>query len=241
MGTFLATGLPRSLISVSVEVVVVDVLRVVLAVPRVCVVVDSAVRYEVPTGLGFVSKQHMCTVMPPEPTMHTLGKSPRISIGMLVHPMCHGAFKSVRMRRDHRRELTIKPREHIVEGKSVSGEVYPARVGCEDSQSLTGPQTIRFIPDCNVRPVLFHFSGEAAHVILPLWSLTVYVKILLENGGPLLTADILIDGAESLCRIHTCKVKAIGELHVRIKLLISLVITMIKRATLILDHTRESV
>ena len=76
LSTFLATSLTRYLISVCVKVVVVDVLRIVLAMSRVCVVVNSTIWQEVPASLRFVSEQYVCAVVPPEETIHALGKLP---------------------------------------------------------------------------------------------------------------------------------------------------------------------
>ena len=131
LSTFLATLLARLLISVSIEVVVVDVLRIELAMSRVCVVVNSTIWQEVPASLRFVSKQHVRTVVPSEETIHALGKLPRVTCGIFVHPMSHWALKRVSVSIDQTRELTFEPREHIVERKGVGREVHPSRVGCE--------------------------------------------------------------------------------------------------------------
>ena len=109
----------------------VDVLRIILAMSRVCVVVNSTIWQEVPASLRFVSKQHVRTVVPSKETIHALGKLPRVTLGILVHPMSHRALKSVSVSIDQTRELAFESREHIVEWKGVGCEVHPSRVGCE--------------------------------------------------------------------------------------------------------------
>ena len=82
-------------------------------------------------------------------------------------------------------------------------------------------------PDSNVRHEFSHVGSQAAHIVLPRWSLAVNIEVLLEDGSPLVAADVFFDSAQSLRRIHTRQIKLIGKLHVRLKLLVGLVIAMV--------------
>ena len=46
------------------------------------------------------------------------------------------------MRIDQAWELSLKTWEDIIEGQRVGSQVHPARVGCEDCQSLSRPETV---------------------------------------------------------------------------------------------------
>lgn len=58
-------------------------------------------------------------------------------------------------------------------------------------------------PDSYIRLEFPHVSSKAAHVILPGRSCAVGVEVLLEDGSPLGAADIFLNSADSLRRIHT--------------------------------------
>ena len=68
----LATGLTRLLVSVSVEVVVMNVLRSVLTVSCVGDGVETTIGDPVPSSLRLVSEKDVGTVLPSEPSVHLL-------------------------------------------------------------------------------------------------------------------------------------------------------------------------
>ena len=113
-------------------------------------------------------------------------------------------------------------------------------MGSKDSQSLTGPETVRLAPDGNIRHILFHVLGQAFHVILPVGR-ALNVQVLLEDAGPLLAADVLVNLAYGCTAIHRCEVQLGREFDVGVELLVGFVVAVVERTTLILDDSRESV
>ena len=91
------------------------------------------------------------------------------------------------MRVDQAWELSLKTWEDIIEGQRVSGQVHPARVGCEDCQSLSGPETVRLAPGGDIWVELAHVGSESTHVNLPRRSAALHIEVLLEDAGPLAT------------------------------------------------------
>ena len=71
-GTLLSAGLTRLLVSVSVEVVVMNVLRSVLTMSCVGDGVETTIGDPVPSGLRLVSEEDVGTVLPSEPSVHLL-------------------------------------------------------------------------------------------------------------------------------------------------------------------------
>ena len=106
-GTFNTASLARFLVLISVQVVVVHMLRVVLSLASVGVQVVASVRDEVPAGFRLVGEKHVCSIMPSQPAPHSLREMPRVTLFGLVKPVCHGTVEPFGMRRDLLRELAF--------------------------------------------------------------------------------------------------------------------------------------
>lgn len=125
-GTLFAASLARLLIGISVQVVVMNMLGSVLSMSSVGDSIKSTVGNKVPTGLGLVGKHQVAAILPSEPSVHFLGEIPNLIGRLLVHPMVKWAVELIAtVGRDLLRELTFEAGEHIVERKSVSGEMNP--------------------------------------------------------------------------------------------------------------------
>ena len=149
-GTLFAACFTRLLVLVRVQVVVMHVLRVVLTMTSVCVQIVATVGDKVPAGLRFVCEEHVCTIVPPQEAHDSLREFPGVTIWIFVQPVGHGTFEAISMRCNFLWELSLESWEDIIEGQSVRGEVYPARVSCKDGVSLTRPETVRLTPDTDV-------------------------------------------------------------------------------------------
>ena len=137
-----SSSLTRLLVFVSVQVVVVNMLRSVLTLVSVSDAIIASVREEVPSGFGLVSEQGVAAVLPSKPSVHFLGKVEDLIGGLLMDPMVEGTFKTVGMSGDLLGELAIKSGESVVEGQGVGGEMDPSGVSGEDGKGLSGPETV---------------------------------------------------------------------------------------------------
>jgi len=155
--------------------------------------------------------------------------------------MGHWAFESFGVGGDLLRELTFKAGEHIIEGQRVRGEVDPARVGSEDSQGLTGPQTVRLAPESSVGVELLGVLVEGIHVVFPHKCAAFNIKVFLEDARPLGTGNVLIDLTQSLGAIHGAQLHVGSELDVGGELLPGLVVAVVNGTALVLDDTGESI
>lgn len=86
-GALFAASLAGLLVCVSVEVVVVHVLRGVLSVSGVGDGIETAVGHVVPPGLGLVSEKQVSAVLPSEPLVHLLRKVPNLVAGFFMEPV----------------------------------------------------------------------------------------------------------------------------------------------------------
>jgi hypothetical protein len=69
---FFASGFAGLLISISVQVVVVDMLRCVFTMSGVGNCVEATIRDPIPSSLGLVSKEDIAAILPSEPSVHLL-------------------------------------------------------------------------------------------------------------------------------------------------------------------------
>lgn len=123
------------------HVVVMNVFRRVLSVHKVLISAAS-VGNVFPTSFGLVSVEHVRTILPSEPSPHSLGEVPNFVRGFLVEPVSHGALEAVSVSEDLLGHLVLESGEHIIEWEGVSRHVNPAGFRCENGKSLTGPQTV---------------------------------------------------------------------------------------------------
>ena len=115
--SLLAAGLARLLVSISVEVVVMNVLGSVLTVSSVSDSVEATIGDPVPTSLGLVSEENVGTVLPSKPSVNLLREIPDLVRGLLVHPVIQGGIKVIRtVSVDKLGETTLKAGENVVEG-----------------------------------------------------------------------------------------------------------------------------
>lgn len=63
--------------------------------------------------------EHVGTVLPSEPSPHSLGKVPDFVRGFLVEPVSHGATEAVGVGEDLLGHLILQSGEHIIEWKGV--------------------------------------------------------------------------------------------------------------------------
>ena len=86
---------------------------------------------------------------------------------LLVDPVSHWSVQVFSVRANLLWELAIKLGENVVERKSVSSEMYPARIGSKNCQCLTWPETVAFRPIGNIGDVFLGVSVETAQIKLP--------------------------------------------------------------------------
>ena len=171
------------------------------------VVVNTAVFDKVPASLGFVSKEHVCAIIPAQPAPHSLRKTPGITLRRFMHPVSHWTFKICGMSCDLLRELSLQSWEDIVEWQSVCCQVNPARVCSEDCESLSWPETIRLAIVGDIRVELSHVTGKTFHVVFPEGIRARNIKILLEDARPLLASNAFVNCANSLGTIHSVQLE----------------------------------
>ena len=158
-----------------------------------------------------------------------------------MHPVSHRAFEISGVSVNEAREFTLELREDIVEGKCVSGEMNPARVGSKDSKSLTRPKTIRLAPVSYIGDEFFHVGSESTHVVFPSWSASINIQALFEDACPFRTIYVLINLSESLRTIHSCEIHGVCKVNILLQLLVSLMILMVQRTTFILNNSSKSI
>lgn len=107
-------------VSISMKVVMMDVLWVVLTLPGVLLNIESTVWDVVPSSFRLVGKEHMSAILMFEPSPHLLGKHPNVLvIWTLMKPMVQWTFKIVGISVDITGELSMKTWDHIVELEGV--------------------------------------------------------------------------------------------------------------------------
>jgi len=228
-------------IGISVEVVMVDVLWVELAMSSVALNIESTVWDVVPSGLGLVSEEDVGTIVPLEPSPHSLGKSPgRLSVGSLVQPMVEWALKVIGEVSDVSWELSLQSWDHIVERQGVGGQVHPSGVGGEDGKGLARPHTIGLVPAGNVWLLLLHISKKIVNVEFPCASIALGLEILFENRSPLGVGNIISNVLGGLTDFHLMNWHALGNGDVAGELSVSLMVSVIDWTTLEVNNSSTS-
>ena len=64
-------------------------------------------------------------------------------------------------------EGVLESWDDVVEGKGVGGQVHPSGVGGEETQCLSWPQTVVFVPHGDIRLSLAHVSGKIFNIQFP--------------------------------------------------------------------------
>ena len=103
-----------------------DVLWVILSVSCVLLNIEATVWNVVPSGLGFISKKNVGSIMPLEPSPHLLRKHPGLILCSFMKPVIQWALPLVSESIDVTWEFSLQSWECIVEGKSIGGEMNPS-------------------------------------------------------------------------------------------------------------------
>ena len=90
-----------------------------------------------------------------------------VVVWSFVEPMVERAFPSVSPDVDVSWEGVLESWDHVVEGKGVGGQVHPSGVGGEETQCLSWPQTVVFVPHGDIRLSLAHVSGKIFNIQFP--------------------------------------------------------------------------
>ena len=214
VGTHLASSLAGLLVLVSVQVVVVHVLGSVLALGSLRLQVVASVGDVEPAGFGFIGKSDITSVVPSEPSPHSVGKIKDFVGGLFVQPVVERALEAVGVGADLFGELALEAREHIIEGKGVGRQVHPSGVSSEDGQSLAGPQTVTLAPCCDIGVKLSSVFVESLEVQFPGKRRALSVEVLLEDGSPFGIGNSSVNSSVSTSQVMTGKVNAVSVLDV---------------------------
>jgi len=114
--------LSRFFINISMEVVMMDMLWVEFSMSGVLFNIKSTVWNVIPSCLRFISKQNILSILPFEPSPHSLGKQPGgISIWTFMKPMVMWTLPVISPCCNLSRELTLESWNYTVKWKSISG------------------------------------------------------------------------------------------------------------------------
>lgn len=80
--------------------------------------------------------------------------------------------------------------------------MYPSRVGSEDGQSISWPETVGFVPASHIWLTLAHVGVEVIQVELPVGNSTLRLEVLSENLSPLIAANLIIEDLGGLSNVH---------------------------------------
>lgn len=229
--------LPRLLVNVRVQVVVVHVLGRVLAAH---VHVLAPIRDVEVASLSLVRQQHVAAILPAQPAGHSLGKRRHLVSGLLVDPVGHGAVQVGGVVIDLARELILQAGEDIIELKRVGGKVHPARVGSEETQCLAGPQAVRFGPDRSLRVQFLRVVAEGFGVEVPAEATSILNQVLSEDLVPLVARDVLVKLLDDLRLVHIRDVQTFSELNVIAEFVPRLVVAVVEGARLEHDDACEA-
>lgn len=242
VGALDTASLARLLVDISVQVVVMDVLRGGLTVASVNSRVSAAVGHVVPAGLRLVGKHHVGTIVPLEPSPHLVGQMPDgLFIGTLMEPVVLRALPVRGPSVDVTRELALESGDDVVELEGVGREVHPTRVSSEEAKSIAGPETVAGAPRGNIRLSLVHVGSKIINVKLPVSLATLGLKVLLEDGRPFLASNAVVEELLSLSHVELASGHRGGGLNVGLELLVRLVVGVIERSTIKVDDTSASV
>lgn len=158
-----------------------------------------------------------------------------------MDPVGHGTFQTITVSVNLTGELTLESWENIIEGESVSGKVNPARVCCEESKSLTGPETLGVAPFCDIGALFLGIGSKVLNIEVPVKGTTFLVQVLLKNAEPLLAVNVLFEGLVDLIGIQCVEVKGGSKLDVTCKLVPCLVMLVLEGTTFKLNNSSESV
>ena len=121
VGTINASSLSGLLISIRIEIVVMNVLGGELTLPCVRLVVGAAIWHIVPSGFGLIGKHHVGAIVPLQPSPHLLRKRPDVFIiWTFMKPMVQWSLEISCVSVDMSRELALKSWNNVVECESVS-------------------------------------------------------------------------------------------------------------------------
>ena len=114
ISSFNTSSFSGLLVLVSEEIIMVNVLGCIFSVVGVCITIKTSIRNVVPTGFGFIGQMDVCSIMPSEPSSHSLRKVPHITLSTFVHPMVGGTFIVSMCVQRNTGELVLESWEYIV-------------------------------------------------------------------------------------------------------------------------------
>jgi len=240
-GTLGASGLSGLLVDVTMEVIMVHMLRGELSLASVALDIETSVGNVVPPSLGFVSEHHVLAIVELHPSPHSVGQlETGGALGGLMKPMVQRGLEVISKSGDMAGELAREARNNSVEGKGVSGEVDPSGVGGEDGESLSGPESVVLVPAGSIGLVLAHILRKSIDVKLELNVVALLLQVLGEDGGPLGAGDVASEIFSGSGHIEGL-IHVIGDVDVGLQLLEGLVVSVVERASLEVDNAGASV
>ena len=91
-----------------------------LAVSCVLFDIKASVRDVVPAGFRLVSEKNICSIVPLQPSPHSLRQQPStLLVWAFMQPVVQGAFEIIGMGVNVARELTLQTGNNVIEGKGV--------------------------------------------------------------------------------------------------------------------------
>jgi hypothetical protein len=224
------------------QVVMMNVLWGELTMSGVALNIESSIWNVVPSGLGFVGEHNVAAVVPLEPSPESLGKHPGVvAVWALMQPVIEWTFEAISPGGDMAWELTVKSWDDVIELQGVGAQMNPSRVGSEDSQSISWPETVMLVPAGNIWLSLLHVSDEVVDVEEERGNSVLLLDVLSENRRPLLAGDLFIDGLVGSGNVHLGVDDRLGNGNVRLKLLVSLIVPVVKGSSIKVDNTGASI
>jgi hypothetical protein len=142
-----------------------DMLWNELTMSGVALDIESSVWDVVPSSLGLISEHDVGSVVPLQPSHHSLREHPGAHvIWSLVQPMVQWRLETVSPSADVSWELTLESWNDVVELKGIGSEMNPSRVSGEQAQGISWPETVVLMPASNIWLSLLHVFDEIINI-----------------------------------------------------------------------------
>jgi len=218
-----------------------DMLWCVFSVSSIALNIESSIWDIVPSGLRFVSKHNVGTIVPLEPSPKSLGKHPGAHvIWTFMEPMVEWALETVSPSTDVSWEFALESGNHVIELQGVSAQMNPSRVGSEDSQSVSWPESVMLMPAGNIWLFLLHISDKVINIEFESSKAVFLLNVLLENSSPFFAGNIVVDMFSGSLNIKLSVNNLLGNSNVALKFLIRLVESVVKRSSLKVNNSCAS-
>ena len=114
--------------------------------------------------------------------------------------------------------------------------------GCgEDGECLAGPQTIRRAPGSYIRNELLGVLIKTVEIASPLQVALAGLNVLQNDASPLGVRDAISDLLDCLLCVEVLNAEILADLDVLSKLLVSLVVLVVERASVKADDASKSI